>query len=269
MNDECSLSADDHYDYACFVLDMFGKNWSNVVALVGDNCSTNGAFSARSKVPLIGCSSHRFNLAVNDILVNYEPILSDVHTLMTKLKNLIPAAKLRAFTPLQAVTRNKNRWSSTFAMLERYVAIRGSIGQIIDRDIQNLALSPRQDNKVDELLVILADLNTVTLALQCDDLTMQGVRDHFDTVLEDHPGMTSRLACNSKNVKNPDFEVGVVKILAGRESSLTPGEKKCVASLLRPTNPASGKTVESLTLDQRAKKRAKPGESLYVDCRFL
>ncbi len=53
MNDECSLSADEHIKYFEFLLDMYGKGWDNVVALIGDNCATNGAISKKNRFHLL------------------------------------------------------------------------------------------------------------------------------------------------------------------------------------------------------------------------
>ncbi|ETV89936.1 hypothetical protein H310_15220 [Aphanomyces invadans] len=81
--------------------------------------------------------------------------------------------------------------------------------------------------------------------------------------------MTSRLSFDAKNVKSPNFEAGVVKILAGKEATLTAAEKKCVVPLLRPCCGDPTTSSAALSLVERAKKRRKTGESLYIDCRFL
>lgn len=52
----------------------------NVIALIADNCSVNKSISNIREVPLLGCASHRFQLAVNEILEEYMvdvPPLSD------------------------------------------------------------------------------------------------------------------------------------------------------------------------------------------------
>ncbi len=45
INNEDSLSARAHLEYMEYVLEMYGKSWANVAALVGDNCNVNGAFA--------------------------------------------------------------------------------------------------------------------------------------------------------------------------------------------------------------------------------
>ncbi|RHY57120.1 hypothetical protein DYB38_014335, partial [Aphanomyces astaci] len=92
INDEESLSADAHYEFTLFVLELYGKSWDNVIALIGDNCSTNGAFARRAGVPLIGCASHRFNLFMSDVLADHADVIDKVNQLMTKLRFTLPAA---------------------------------------------------------------------------------------------------------------------------------------------------------------------------------
>ncbi|ETL39711.1 hypothetical protein L916_08986, partial [Phytophthora nicotianae] len=46
-------------------------------------------------VPLVGCASHRLNLAVREYLAPHEDALAEVQALMRKLRTLKQAAKLR------------------------------------------------------------------------------------------------------------------------------------------------------------------------------
>ncbi len=68
MGDETSLDTDEHFNFLTYILEVYQKSWSNVDALIGDNCKTNKAPSFKTKKPLIGCSSHRFNLAIRNFL---------------------------------------------------------------------------------------------------------------------------------------------------------------------------------------------------------
>ncbi|KAF1777846.1 hypothetical protein GQ600_18962 [Phytophthora cactorum] len=45
------------------VLDVYNKTLDMVAFIVGDNCSTNQSITTKLDVPLVGCASHRFNLA--------------------------------------------------------------------------------------------------------------------------------------------------------------------------------------------------------------
>ena len=76
--------------------------------------------ASRCRVPLIGCGSHRLNLAVKEVLEPIKPILKKVHELMGKLSAIKQSAKLRRTTNLEPIKRNVTRWSSTFNMLKRF-----------------------------------------------------------------------------------------------------------------------------------------------------
>ena len=88
MGDELQLDTQQHYDFLCYVVEVYGKSWQNVVYLVGDNVSTNKNLSDKYRIALIGCCSHRFNLAVMDILSAENDTVLKVNTIMIKLRSL-------------------------------------------------------------------------------------------------------------------------------------------------------------------------------------
>eukprot|EP00644_Phytophthora_capsici_P010759 jgi/Phyca11/104645/e_gw1.9.920.1 len=57
------------------ILDVYNKTEDMVGFLVGDNCSTNQSIATKMGVPLVGCASHRFNLAVGKYLAPHEALL--------------------------------------------------------------------------------------------------------------------------------------------------------------------------------------------------
>jgi hypothetical protein len=64
-----------------------------VDVLIGDNCSTNKKNLENTGIPLIGCASHRFNLAVNSWLEE-RPEYEQVLELMVQLRQSKNAARL-------------------------------------------------------------------------------------------------------------------------------------------------------------------------------
>jgi hypothetical protein len=58
------MRAMDHLDHVEKVLESYGKTFENILCLVGDKCSVNQSMARILGVPLIGCASHKFNLAV-------------------------------------------------------------------------------------------------------------------------------------------------------------------------------------------------------------
>ncbi|ETL36846.1 hypothetical protein F441_11590, partial [Phytophthora nicotianae CJ01A1] len=75
-------------------LPFFGKTINGCKFLVGDNCAVNKRLANLMNVPLVGCASHRLNLAVREFLVPFETALDQVQQLMRKLRTLNQAAKL-------------------------------------------------------------------------------------------------------------------------------------------------------------------------------
>ena len=117
LEDEASQSAKHHYEYIEFVLSLFERSFDNVVAVIGDNCTCNKSLANLIGCPLLGCSSHRFNLCVMDFIRESSNVIEKVNGLMRKLRYPIAAAKLRQHTYLRAKCQNTTRWSSTSAML--------------------------------------------------------------------------------------------------------------------------------------------------------
>jgi hypothetical protein len=56
-NEEFS-NADAHIAYFEYILELYDKDWSNVAALIGDNCSTNLSFALKAKCYFIVCGNH-------------------------------------------------------------------------------------------------------------------------------------------------------------------------------------------------------------------
>ena len=88
------------------MLELFGKDLSSLLYLVADNAAVNTCLADLLEIQMIGCASHRFNLACKSYLQKYEATLSKVNSLMVTLRNVKQAGKLRTRTPLEPVTRN-------------------------------------------------------------------------------------------------------------------------------------------------------------------
>ena len=71
------MRAADHIEHIEKVLESYGKKMDNILCLVGDNCSVNKSMSRILDIPLIGCASHKFNLAVREWITN-QPQLSPI-----------------------------------------------------------------------------------------------------------------------------------------------------------------------------------------------
>ncbi|KAG3241349.1 hypothetical protein PI124_g13790 [Phytophthora idaei] len=145
------LTAEGHLMAIERFLPFVVKTIQGVKFLVGDNCAVNKRLAKLMEVPLVGCGSHRLNLAVRDFLRPHVSALEEVQQLMRKLRTLNQAAKLRVKTPLVPVHRQDTRWSSTFSMLDRYFRLREFLSAD-DEDIADLLPSRSVHRKLEDLL---------------------------------------------------------------------------------------------------------------------
>ena len=68
MTYEFSQSADNQIEFIEFVLCVYQRHSKNIGFLICDNEKTNKAIARNFGVPMIGCASHRLNLAVKALL---------------------------------------------------------------------------------------------------------------------------------------------------------------------------------------------------------
>lgn len=272
LENEESLNADEHIKFLDITLDKYQKSWENVACLIGDNCSTNRSIARKMKKSFVGCASHRFNLAVKDYLKTYENILSKVNELMKKLKKLVPSAKLAKFTKLRAKTRNCTRWSSCFEMLKRYKEIKNFLPLLLIPELDELLPSTLEDREINNILVKLNDLESITKTLQREDINLNDVRCLFDEVIQEYPETATRLAMDSSIVEDSIFENAVIRILDNDLNHFTPAEYE--KTLLLRKGSCEGDTQimdSSINLAERALKRKKllNTEFGYIDVRFI
>ena len=228
LDNEDDLGADEHNRFVDATLEVFNKTTAAVTCIVGDNCNVNQAMARRLRIPLVGCSSHKFNLAVGLVLEEHETLLTKVHALMTRCRTLINRAKLRRLTHLAPVVRNVTRWSSTYAMTRRYLKLEPFLSEI--EDLADHMLSRKEVKDVVELNQHLEDMDSVTKLLQSDDTDMAKVRALFDGVVGEYPIMAQYLAPSARIVQDPVFESAIVKLLQGQDSLLNVDEHAVLLS---------------------------------------
>ncbi len=166
------LTAADHLTHQSRVLNIYGRVTEDVLCIVGDKCSVNRRMAGDLNVPLLGCGSHKFNLAVRTWIKQLPHLLSiigKVASVMKKASTLKIAAKLRKLTAYTTVRENDTRWSSTFQMLSRFFKIQHQLGVIVEL----LELLPTHV-KIDILskpLRSLSKFNQITVMLQRDGIS--------------------------------------------------------------------------------------------------
>jgi hypothetical protein len=222
-------------------------------------------------------------LAVKDYLVPYENFLKKINDLMKKLSTIKGKAWLSKRIHLEAVIRNSTRWSSTFAMVDRFLCFKSILQDLTQREYRTLGLENLifDENEYDVIIVLhkeLISLNQVTLKLQEEAITMLEIRILFDFVILKFPSMGKYLADNAHIVKNPDFENGLVKLQ--KKQLLNGDEQEAIKSFAIDVIPQKHiDSNEEEDFVSQAFKKAKHGgfltsgslkiEAEYMDTSFV
>ena len=116
----------------------YNRTLDDVMYLCGDNCNVNRKISNDLGIPLIGCHSHRLNLAVQQYLglkndaddggadnrtieqKERSRLRDNFSALMSKLKTIKGKAKLEDISDYVALKANATRWSGNFRMVNRF-----------------------------------------------------------------------------------------------------------------------------------------------------
>ena len=170
------------------------------------------AVAKKLVIPMIGCASYRLSLAVKHWLVqsDQEVLSEKVIFLMKKLSNMKQAGKLRKAINLKHVTRIITRWSSNYYMLHRYHELTPFLDKT-DIEIAELLPSISEELKLQDLLVDLTDIQSVTLKLQEDSVTIAEVHRLFDALILRFCSMCEYLSERAEIVNNHQFEAAIVK----------------------------------------------------------
>lgn len=116
---------------------------------------------------------------------------------MHKLKGLSLIAKFFKATGYRPKTRNVTRWWYSFEMVKRYTQIREDVEEIDSPDVDILLLTTGQNRRVDTLMSMLKDLESVSKLLQSDETKLADVRGEFYYVIDTYPVAVAKLASNA------------------------------------------------------------------------
>ena len=241
--EEDDLGADAHIDLFESTIDLYGNSKDDIACIIGDNCNTNKAISTRWDIPMVGCASHRLNLAVKqwiDSHGNIAEAIEKVSTLMAKASNLKTAARLRELTldyhgvSLKAVRENVTRWTSVFSMVKRYLRIKqqlddcdGLAPYLLDGPQHNLIKKVNEDFEI---------FHMITSEIQAKGVNLLHVRLQFGTLCADphYACMREHLNPAATIVQSKHFESGVRNIILGNHTNLTDDERVAVERLIDP-----------------------------------
>ncbi len=129
------MTATDHLRHISKVMSSCGRASEDILCFVGDNCAVNKKMAADLGVPLLGCASHKFNLAVR-LWIKSQPQLamtiSKVSLIMKKASTLKIVTKLRKLTAYSTVRENDTRWSLTYQILTRFFKIQSLLSVLAE-----------------------------------------------------------------------------------------------------------------------------------------
>ncbi|RHY24224.1 hypothetical protein DYB25_009153 [Aphanomyces astaci] len=259
MLDEGDLSAHQHVEFLKVMLELYRRDLGSITFVVGDNCSVNQAMARELDVPLVGCASHRLNLAVRKWMERHEHVLDRIQAIMIRARTVKNRAALRALTHLAPRLRNDTRWSSSYEMVHRFFEIKDALAMV--PDLRSIFPCPGEVDQMGVLRDPMDVIQSFTLAFERNDLKLNEARALMDVLCDKFPSMSHHLGMEAEIVKNPLFESAVVRVLDGHIGDLTDDERISlrrfeVATVTGSTDIDTGSS-ECLAMDILRVKRAK------------
>ncbi|GMF28446.1 unnamed protein product [Phytophthora fragariaefolia] len=184
---EDAQTADAQIELMQGVLTVYNKDTTMIKFVVGDNCATNQSLATKLGVPLVGCASHRFNLAMFTFLSDSDDLIYQIRCLMTTLRLPNNAAQLPLHTHLHAERSNATRWSSVWKMVDKYIRIRDAAKHVCA--VEDLLPRGNTHHRIVSLHAKLMELNGVCEKLQHHKRTLGEVRALFDACVKKYPVM--------------------------------------------------------------------------------
>jgi Protein of unknown function (DUF3684) len=167
------------------------------------------------------------------------------------------------------------RWSSKYNVARRYIELEPHIKNI--RDIEDLVLTNRECQNLDDLMIHFSKFQSITKKLQVQGCSPLMICEVFDAIIEhEYPDMDYYLAPTSDIVNNPDFESRLVKVLARNYLILASSEKQAISNLLKTLSsvPSQGIGVSTPQkryfeeLQERKHCQLSNEQHQYIDCSF-
>lgn len=261
------FTAEDIGDYIFDVLEFYGLDFEAIEFITGDNAYVNQSLCTKIEdwllrekqiqrtIPLVGCASHRLNLAVQliySVQVNpvYSQMVDKVQALMIDLRSLKNKVKLAVHTSLSPQLRNDTRWGSTYRMLLKYKKLCEATNNFRDcafkvgtRNLVPLYQrliddQPSEHEIIVEMVALLKEFEIISKWLQTENepdpkkrVTLYTVRKVFDKLCSKYAVVQRHLSAAADIIHEPQFESAVAKI-QGNDFVLTQAEKRRVSFFL-------------------------------------
>ena len=186
----------------------------------------------------------------SDIGRTNSDILDRVEDIMKKLRTLKSRGRLRKLTKIGPIKRMDGniRWSANYYMLKRYFELKPYFAAYnTDCDDPIEFLKPALETKALRLFKHLELLQSVTMALQSDDLDLRTSRLLLDSLISDFEGVHScfekYLAIDARVNKEHEFQSGLLKIVNKKEHELDEYEKAALTKFEMPIDLTNNNSV--------------------------
>lgn len=119
-----NMSSVNHEYFLHHTLDVYSKTLDYMGCfLIGNKCPVNQEISSITGLPVIGCCSHKFNLAV-ERWISFQPHIPEasriLHDLSSEIRTVKSSEKLRDLTRLGPILSHETRWTGRFCMVRRF-----------------------------------------------------------------------------------------------------------------------------------------------------
>ena len=196
--------------------------------MAGDNCSINRKLARLLRVTLLGCQSHKLNLAVSKLYESEDDLLQVVQDLMKQLCILKNSSELRRVSGYAACFRNDTRWNSVHQSWQRYLLLTPVLN--CDNFNDNVTYFLPSVPQHRRILQVTSD--EVLFMLQKSSVDHYVVRCILDKLIENFPDMKKYVGANAGIITDPILKRAVVKIQSQLENTLTVVEARTIKDYL-------------------------------------
>jgi len=219
----------------------------------------------RRIIPLIGCNSHRLNLAVNEFLSLHSELVQNIHDLMVALKHPKNRIRLASAIFLTPEIDQLTRWGSTYTMLSKYLRMYAHFGDCgLPEETKRLIPQFHDHEAIVTLTAQLEEFQIISKWLQSVDGSIKingentiipvnhfNIRNSFDSLITRYPCMERHLAKNASIVHSPDFENAIAKVQGNMPfSKLTLAEKRAIDFYIESGDDETESDGEEKTFDR-------------------
>jgi len=156
-------------------------------------------------------------------------------------------------------------------MMRRYAELRDYIGDVEIDGLDEMLLSVRENKPLDKFCSSFTDMDSITKALQSNQITISDVPCYFDSIIEIYPATVSRLGPQCAIFEQPNFESALIKIQEKRINEMSKLEIESVKHLQINSGSNLEKNQNGTLAERSLSKRrgSTSNRTSYMDVRFI